>query len=88
MPATNMSLPNNFANFSLNNMGGGQQYPPQQQYPPNQQGQMDNSNMGMGMQMQGGMRMNWRDKYILKFLSFFKYILMIFGVKFYSISIS
>lgn len=50
MPTTNMSLQNNFANFSLNNMGGGQQYPPQQQ------GMMDNSNMGM--QMQGGMRMN------------------------------
>lgn len=31
MPITNMSLQNHFNNFSLSNMGGGQQYPPQQQ---------------------------------------------------------
>lgn len=30
MPATNLTLPNNFQNFSLQGMGGGQQYPPQQ----------------------------------------------------------
>ena len=40
MPATNLALSNNFANYNLGQMGGGyqqQQYPPQQQqYPPQQ----------------------------------------------------
>jgi hypothetical protein len=67
MPMTNFSLPNNFQNFNLQGMGGGQQqqYPPmqQQQYPPMQQqpmmtqqpmqqGVMDSSNMGMAQGQQ------------------------------------
>ncbi len=36
MPATNFALQNNFNNFNLSSLGGGQQYPPQN-YPPMQQ---------------------------------------------------
>jgi len=38
MPPTNLALQNNFNNFNLSSLGGGQQYPPQQpqQYPPQQ----------------------------------------------------
>jgi len=53
MPATNMALQNNFNNFNLASLGGGQQYPPQQyppqQYPPIQQ----NMNQGPPQNMGG-----------------------------------
>lgn len=37
MPATNLALQNNFNNFNLASLGGGQQYPPANNYPPQQQ---------------------------------------------------
>ena len=42
MPATNLALQNNFNNFNLASLGGGQQYPPQmqQQMQPQMQQQM------------------------------------------------
>ncbi len=55
MPATNMALQNNFNNFNLSNLGGGQQYPPSN-YPQNnqqqnfgQQGQQQNFNQTPNM---------------------------------------
>jgi hypothetical protein len=47
MPATNMALQNNFNNFNLASLGGGQQYPPQQ-YPPIQQGMNQGPPPNMG----------------------------------------
>ena len=36
MPAQTLQVQNNFNNFNLSSLGGGQQYPPQQHHPPQQ----------------------------------------------------
>jgi len=57
MPATNLALQNNFNNFNLANLGGGQQYPPSN-YPPQQPqqnfGQQPQQNFGQQPQQNYG----------------------------------
>lgn len=57
MPATNLALQNNFNNFNLANLGGGQQYPPSN-YPPQQPqqnfGQQPQQNFGQQPQQNFG----------------------------------
>jgi len=65
MPATNFALQNNFNNFNLSSLGGGQQYPPMMQQPmqppmqqpmqpPMQQPMQNYGNQGGYGQQQGG----------------------------------